>query len=131
MEERRRRDDAQIQVLTAQFVTLVAQIDKDERKAEEWRGRICKKLDDLLAKVEVLPCAPRAEITKSLTRDVTWLQRTAWAIIIAGVPSLLGLAAVWGEVRSSVTKTEKWIEKYEEKNKISLEEQVINWRTHK
>lgn len=78
--------------------------EKTERNAEVWRSRFCVKLDSAITKIDGLPCPARVEETRAIKKDIGWLQKIVWTVCIVGIPSLLGLAVVWGAVTNTVTR---------------------------
>ena len=98
----RRGDDVRIAVLGEKLNGLIATVEKSEEESEKWRISFCKKLDSIFAKLDLLPCEHAQEETRSLMRDVGWLQKIVWTICVISIPALVGLAVAWGSTIETV-----------------------------
>ena len=92
MEERRRNGDIQLEILSERFNNFADKYDKDEGKAEEWRGRFCTKLDKLNDRLNELPCPARIEQTKGIHTQL----KALWILVSA---TLLGIISEWVKIK--------------------------------
>jgi hypothetical protein len=113
--DERRKDDSRIDVLTSQFITVIGQIDKSEKRTEEWRIRYDEKIDAMNEKLDCLPCKERVEMTNGIKKEIGWLQKGGVALIV----SLFGIGVWVGVVNTTVTaNTAKW-------SRLEPEHQII------
>ena len=104
-----RRHDVELKVMAAEITNLSKQFDHSEVLAAEWRNRFCKKLDIVSEKLDRLPCERGEEVAKAMGKDIGWLQKIVYSIIVVGVPSLITLAVAWGALNNTVSRnTTKW-----------------------
>jgi hypothetical protein len=78
-----RRNDVELKVLTERVDNLITQIAKDEVNANEWRGRLCKKVDVLMEKIDLLPCPSRMEQSKNVSFQLKALWAVTGGMVIA------------------------------------------------
>lgn len=104
-----RKNDAEILVIAERVDNLKAQLERSDEIAETWRKAFCVKLDTtnlkldaLIQKVSELPCPARIEQSKGIMKDIGWLQKIVYGIIITVVPSLLSIAVAWGALNKEV-----------------------------
>jgi hypothetical protein len=101
----RRKDDSRIDVLTSQFITVIGQIDKSEKRTEEWRIRYDEKIDAMNEKLDCLPCKERVETTNGMKKEIGWLQKGGVALIAC----LFGIGVWVGVMNTVVTANSgKW-----------------------
>jgi hypothetical protein len=103
--EERRAMDTRMEVITTQFINLVAQIDREEKTALEWRNLFNKKLDEVSLKLDNLPCNAAAVDRKTMRTDIGWLQKGAVVLISC----LFGVGVWVGVMGNTVaSNTKKW-----------------------
>ena len=71
------------------------------------------KVDQILEKVLSLPCKEGFAMKKAIEKDVSWLQKIVYTILCFGIPSLLGLAVVWGSLGTTVQRNTSILEKHD------------------
>jgi hypothetical protein len=98
MEERRRNNDLQIEVLTERVTNWMSE-------TTSYRKALCAKMDVLLQRVNDLPCKSSAEERKGIKAEISWLQKGAMAVIC----TLFGMGVWVGNVNTTVTaNSHKW-----------------------
>lgn len=90
-------------VLETQMVQVIANQGRYEEEAREWRGRFCSKLDRVLERLDNRPCEIHAEKFTQFGKDIGWLQKIVYTLLTLIVPSIIGVAVVWGALNNDVT----------------------------
>jgi hypothetical protein len=103
MEDRRRSEDSRIDVLTSEFKSFIERYDKDEERAESWRGKFCSKMDDMRRDMASLPCSKGHDIHVDRQLGAIW-----WIVSVCLV-GVLSVAMAWGAISNQViTNTQRW-----------------------
>jgi len=111
MEERRRQGDVQLEILTERVSGFIDQYDKDEKKAEEWRGKFCAKIDDIRKDMASLPCSKGHDIHVDRQLGAIW-----WIVSVCMI-GVVSVAMAWGAVNNQVqTNTQRWDRYLEEQS---------------
>lgn len=102
MDNLRRMDDERIGKLELDISILNERVSNWMESTTSYREQLCSKLDKIQNKIECLPCPSRIEQTKSLFRDIGWLQKIVYTILCYSIPALIGLAVAWGSMSKDV-----------------------------
>jgi len=102
-QERRRNEDTRIDVLTERFSNFAEKYEHDEKKAEEWRGKFCGKLDAFREEIARLPCSKGHDLHVDRQLGAIW-----WIVSVCMV-GVLSVAIAWGAMNNQVqTNTQRW-----------------------
>ena len=101
--ERRRNGDVQLEILTERVNGFIDRYDKDEKKAEEWRGKFCSKLDDFREDIAKLPCSKGHDIHVDRQLGAIW-----WLVSVCLI-SVVTVGVAWGAMSKQLeVNTDRW-----------------------
>ena len=88
--EDERRNDTEIKVIDERVVNLKSQLEASDKLSEAWRVRFCtkldsfdKKLDDVMHKIDTLPCPMREARTSGIMSQIKALWVVTGGMVIA------------------------------------------------
>jgi hypothetical protein len=103
VEEQRRNGDIQIEILTERVNNWMETTTSYRRELCSKNDRIISEIADIKQTLATLPCPQRIEQTKSIHKDIGWLQKIVYTILCYSIPSLIGLAVAWGALNKDVS----------------------------